>query len=48
MDEEINYRDQNSFLYEAVNMFISVVKLGILTWGSMGVDSLLELASSGH
>ena len=42
MKGEISYRDQNRFLYQAVNMFISAVKLGILTWGSMGIDSLLE------
>ena len=29
-------------------MFISAVKLGILTWGSMGIDLFLEPASSGH
>lgn len=27
-------------------MFISAVKLGILTWGIVEIDSLLELASS--
>ena len=42
MEVEICYRDQNRFLYQAVNMFISAVKLGILTWWSMGIDSLLE------
>lgn len=35
-------RDQKHFLY------ISAVKLGIFTWGTMGFDSLLEPASSGH
>ena len=30
MKEEITYRDQKHFLYQAVNMFISAVKLGIL------------------
>ena len=29
-------------------MFISAVKLGILTWRCMEIDSLLEPASSGH
>lgn len=29
-------------------MFISVVKLGAVIWGSMGRDSLLEKASIGH
>ena len=33
---------------QAVNMLISAVKLGILTWGSMGIDWLLESASSGQ
>ena len=32
MNGEISYRDQNHFLYQAVNMFISAVKLDILTW----------------
>lgn len=31
------------FLYQAVNMFISAVKSDILTWESMGPESLLEL-----
>ena len=48
MKGEISHRDQNYFLYQAVNMFISAVKLGVLTWGSMGNDSLLKPASSGH
>ena len=39
---EISYRDQHCSLYQAVNMFISAVKLDILTWGSMEIDSLLE------
>ncbi len=38
--------DQNHFLYQAVN--ISAVKLGILTWGVYGTDSLLEPTSSGQ
>ncbi len=29
-------------------MFFSAVKLGILTWGVYGIDSLLEPASSGQ
>lgn len=29
-------------------MFISAVKLGILTWGSLGIDSVWEPASSGR
>ncbi len=28
--------------------FFSAVKLEVLTWGSMGVDLLVEPASSGH
>ncbi len=40
--------DQNHFLYQAVNMFFSAVKLGILTWGVYGTDSLLQPASSGQ
>ena len=48
MKGEISYRDLNRFLYQAVNMFISAVKLGILTWGSIWIDSLLEPASSGQ
>ena len=41
MKGKFSYRDQNSFLYQAV-------KLGILTWGSMGIESILEPAQSGH
>lgn len=29
-------------------MFVSAIKLAIFTWGSMGLDSLLEPASRGH
>ncbi len=29
-------------------MFFSAVKLGILTWGVYGIDSLLQPASSGQ
>ena len=43
--EEITYRRTK---YQAINMFISAVKLGILTWGWMETDSSLEPASSGH
>lgn len=46
--EEIGFTDQNIFLQQAVNAFNSAVKLDILTWKSMGSDSLLEYASSGH
>ncbi len=45
---KISYIDQNHFLYQAVNIFFSAVKLGILTWGVYGIDSLLEPASSGQ
>lgn len=45
MNGEINYRDR--FLYEAVNMFISVVEMGTLIRGCGGIDSFLEPASSG-
>ena len=46
---EISYRDYiKQFIQHGVNMFISAVKLGILTWGSIGIDSPFEPASSGH
>ncbi len=45
---KISYIDQNHFLYQAVNIFFSAVKLGILTWEVYGTDSLLEPASSGQ
>ena len=48
MNSEIIYTDQNIYLNQAVNMFISAVKFHILTWGSMGIDSLLQPAPSGH
>ena len=48
MNSEIIYTDQNIYLHQAVNMFISAVKFHILTWGSMGIDSLLQPAPSGH
>ncbi len=35
-------------MYQAVNIFFSAVKLGILTWGVYVTDSLLEPASSGQ
>ncbi len=46
MKGKISYIDQNHFLHQAVNMFFSAVKLGILTWGVYGIDSLLLPASS--
>ena len=48
MKGKISYIDQNHFLNQAVNMFFSAVKLGILTWGVYGNDSLLQPASSGQ
>ncbi len=48
MKGKISYIDQNHFLHQAVNMFFSAVKLGILTWGVYGIDSLLQPASSGQ
>ncbi len=39
MKGKISYIDQNHFLHQAVNMFFSDVKLGILTWGVYGIDS---------
>lgn len=48
MKGKISYIDQNHFLNQAVNMFFSAVKLGILTWGVYGTDSLLQPASSGQ
>ncbi len=42
-----SYIDQ-IFLHQAVNMFFSAVKLGILTWGDYGIDSILLPASSGQ
>ena len=33
MNSEIIYTDQNIYLHQAVNMFISAVKFHILTWG---------------
>ncbi len=45
---KISNIDQNHFLYQAVNILFSTVKLGILTWRVYGTDSLLEPASSGQ
>ncbi len=42
MKGKISYIDQNHFLHQAVNMFFSAVKLGILTWGVYGIDSSLQ------
>ena len=48
MNSEMIEIDQNYFLNQAENIFISAVKLGFLTWESMGICSLLQPASSGH
>ncbi len=48
MKVKISYIDQNNFLHQAVNMFFSAVKLGILTLGVYGTYSLLEPVSSGQ
>lgn len=48
MNVKMSYRDQNWFLYQVVSMFISAVKFGCLTWGSVGSYLLQEPASSGH
>ncbi len=59
MKGKMTYKDPNHFLYQAVNILFSVVKLGILTCGGVGggggggglvygTDSLLEPASSGQ
>ncbi len=50
MKGKISDIDQNHFLYQAVNLLFSAVKLGILTWGGGGGGgvSLLEPASSGQ
>ncbi len=42
MKGKISYIDQNNFLHQAVNMF-SAVKLGILTWESMGLTFAASL-----
>jgi len=48
MDEVPKNRDQPRFLCQAVNRLFFAVKLDILTWESMLIDSLLDPASSGH
>ncbi len=48
MKGKISAIEQNHFLYQAVNILFSAVKLGILTWGVYGIDSLLEPASGGQ
>ncbi len=44
---KISYIDQKHFLYQAVNLFFSAVKLGILTWGVHGTLAFAA-ASSGQ
>lgn len=39
---EISYRDRNSVLLQAFNIFICAVKLEILMWGYMEFDLLFE------
>ena len=34
-------------MYPAANRFFSAVKLGVLTWGSMGIITLFEPADFG-
>lgn len=41
-------KEQSSFLYWAVNMFITVVKSGGLIRELVVMNSLLESASNGH
>lgn len=45
---ETIHTGQNCFLWQAENMFIFALKVDILTWESMGTDSPVEPASSGH
>ena len=44
MDEVLKYSDQRSFRHQAVKHLFSAVKLDILTWESMVIDSLLGSA----
>lgn len=46
MNGEISNRNQNRFLYKAVNMFKSAVKSGILTWGSLTYYHWLTFGAS--
>lgn len=38
MNREKRYRQKNHFTYQSLNMYISAVKLGVLTWALMGSD----------
>jgi len=48
MKGKIIFVDQNHNLYQAMNIFFSAVKLGILTWGLMRFCSLLEPVPRGQ
>ncbi len=48
MKGKISYIDQNLFFAPGCKHVFSNVKLGILTWGVYGIDSLLQPASSGQ
>ncbi len=48
MNGKISYIDQNLFFAPGCKHVFSNVKLGILTWGVYGIDSLLQPASSGQ
>ena len=45
-DGEVSCRGPNWFLYQAVNIFISAVKLDILIWGPMSTDPPVNTPSS--
>ncbi len=42
MKGKISYIDQNIFLHQAVIMFFSAVKLGILTWDWLSFAASLQ------
>ena len=48
MKGKLSDRHQNRFLYQAVNMFNSAVKMGILEWGLLESCSVLEQTPSGQ
>ncbi len=52
MNGKIIYIDQNHFLYQVVNIYFFCCKVGLFNMGGgggvYGIDSLLELASSGQ
>jgi len=51
MKGKISYIDQKQFSHQAVNIYFSAVKLGILTWGIYSMELTpfwtLSLAASG-